>query len=125
MDIFPTLCELVGCEIPETVEGKSLVPAMQGPKERIREYLHFAYEGFHRGVRDRQYKLIEYVVGGKHVQTQLFDLLNDRRETVNLSDKPEHSETLSRLRRELKGWQTEYGDTQEQGQAFWEVYGKF
>jgi len=124
LDIFPTLCELVGGEIPETVEGKSLVTAMREPKEGIREYLHFAYEGFHRGIRDRQYKLIEYVVGGKHVQTQLFDLVNDPRETINLADTIEHSETLARLRSELKKWQTEYGDTQEQGQGFWEVYDK-
>ena len=122
LDIFPTLCDLVGGEIPETVEGQSLAPAMREPEAGSREYLHFAYEGFHRGIRGRQYKLIEYVVGGKHVQTQLFDLVNDPRETINLADTKEHSETLARLRRELKKWQTEYGDTQEQGQAFWDVY---
>jgi len=123
LDIFPTLCDLVGCEIPETVEGKSLLPAIKEQKENIREYLHFAYEGFHRGIRDRQYKLIEYVVGGKHVKSQLFDLVSDPRETVNLADSLEHAETLARLRQELRKWQTDYGDTQEQGQVFWEVYG--
>lgn len=122
LDIFPTLCELVECEIPESVEGKSLIPAMRNPAERIREYLHFAYEGFHRSVRDQQYKLIEYVVSGRHVKTQLFDLVNDPRETVNLADEPEYSETLARLRQELKKWQTQFGDTREQGQEFWEVY---
>jgi arylsulfatase A-like enzyme len=122
LDIFPTLCDLVEIEIPETVEGKSLVPAMKKSAEPIREYLHFAYEGFHRGVRDRQYKLIEYVVGGKHVKTQLFDLANDPRETVNLADSSKHAETLARLREELRKWQTDYGDTQEQGQEFWNVY---
>ncbi len=121
LDIFPTLCDLVGIEIPDTVEGKSLVPALEDPSEPTREYLHFAYEGFHRGIRDGQYKLIEYVVGGKHVQTQLFDLLKDPRETINLADSPEHTEDLVRLRHALRGWQTEYSDTQEQGQSFWDA----
>jgi len=119
LDIFPTLCDLTGCNIPGTVEGKSLVPAIKNPEENIREYLHFAYESYHRAVRSKQYKLIEYVVGGEHVQTQLFDLLNDPKETVNLAEEQEHSETLAHLRRELKKWQTEYGDTREQGQQFW------
>lgn len=122
LDIFPTLCELVECDIPETVEGKSLVPAMNSPSENIRQYLHFAYEGYQRGIRDQQYKLIEYIVGGKHVKTQLFDLVNDQRETMNLSHIQEHSEILARLRSELKKWQTEYGDTREQGQEFWKAY---
>ena len=125
LDIFPTLCDLVGCEIPETVEGKSLVPAMREPSEGIREYLHFAYESYHRAVRDKRHKLIEYVVGGEHVKTQLFDLVNDPRETTNLAENAEYAEyaeILARLRRELKTWQTDYGDTQEQGQTFWGVY---
>ena len=116
-----TLCDLIEIEIPHTVEGKSLMPALRDASEPIRPYLHFAYEGFQRGTRDRQYKLIEYVVGGKHVRTQLFDLVNDPRETVNLANTPAHAETLARLRGELKKWQTAYGDTQDQGQAFCEA----
>jgi len=122
LDIFPTLCDLTGTEIPNTVEGKSLIPAMKDPAEGIREYLHFAYEGLHRGIRDQQHKLIEYVVDGKHVMTQLFDLENDPRETINLAENSEHAETLARLRQELRKWQTDYADTQEQGQKFWGVY---
>jgi arylsulfatase A-like enzyme len=124
LDIFPTLCDLVGIDIPETVEGKSLAPAMKRPDEPVREYLHFAYEGFQRGIRDRQFKLIEYVVGGRHTHTQLFDLADDPYETVNLAESAEHADTLARLRQELRKWETDYGDTQEQGQSFWGAYGQ-
>ncbi len=122
LDIFPTLCDLVGIDIPGTVEGKSLAPPMEQPDERVREYLHFAYEGFQRGIRDRQFKLIEYVVGGRHTHTQLFDLANDPYETANLAGSAEHSDTLARLRQELRKWETDYADTQEQGQGFWGAY---
>lgn len=122
LDIFPTLCDLTGTEIPDTVEGKSLLPAMKNSEEMIREYLHFAYEGFHRGIRDKQHKLIEYVVGGEHVKTQLFNLVNDPREMSNLAGSSEHSDILKRLRCELKRWQTDFDDDQKNGQDFWRAY---
>lgn len=122
IDIFPTLCDLTGVAIPETVEGRSLAPALEASVEPVREYLHFAYEGFQRGIRDCRHKLIEYVVGGRHTQTQLFDLVDDPYETVNLADEPAHADTLARLRQELRGWQTDYADAQEQGQCFWGAY---
>ena len=99
-----------------------MIPHLERPAEKIREYLHFAYEGLQRGIRDQRYKLIEYVVNDRHAQTQLFDLLNDPRETVNLINGGNCAGVLKRLRNELKRWQTEYGDIQEQGQAFWTAY---
>ena len=72
--------------------------------------------------QDEEDKLIEYVVAGRHTQTQLFDLVADPHETTNLAGDPAHADTLARLRGELKRWQTDYADTSEQGQAFWGAY---
>ena len=38
LDIFPTVCDLVGAKIPEVLDGKSLVPLMKNPKATIMEY---------------------------------------------------------------------------------------
>ena len=38
VDIFPTLCDLVGAQIPANLDGKSLVPVMQNPKTTVKEY---------------------------------------------------------------------------------------
>ncbi len=122
LDIFPTLCGLTGTEIPATVEGKSLVPAMEHPDEQIRETLYYAYTSLHRGIRESQYKLIEYNVSGNRT-TQLFDLVNDPWEIENLSTSPEHAETLERLRKELFRWRDETDDTlPEYGGKFWEGF---
>ena len=118
-DIYPTLCELVGAPVPETVEGLSLVPAMSSPAESVRDTLLFAYKDVQRGVRDRRYKLIEYAVEGKRM-TQLFDLANDPWELRNLADDAARSSDVGRLRRELLRWRGELGDTQpELGERFW------
>lgn len=121
-DIFPTLCDLIGIPIPETVEGVSLLPALRDPQEPIRDLLLCAYRGLQRSARDRRYKLIEYVVHGART-TQLFDLQADPWERHNLAGDPARAGDLARLRGELERWRTELGDTQPGlGQAFWEGY---
>ncbi|MDP7279345.1 MAG: sulfatase-like hydrolase/transferase [Candidatus Poribacteria bacterium] len=122
IDIFPTLCDLTQTPIPETVEGNSLQPVLDDSENNVRTYLHFAFLEAQRGIRDSQYKLIEYAVGGSHTQTQLFDLIHDPKETQNLVDDLAYAEIRQRLRDQLKQWQTIYGDTREHGQAFWSAY---
>lgn len=120
-DIYPTLCELLNMEIPETVEGKSLCPVFDDPSAIIRDTLHFAYRGFQRAVKKNNMKLIEYVVEGKR-KTQLFDLSSDPNELCNLADDPGYSGLLETLRTELRKWQNELNDTQETGKAFWKDF---
>ncbi len=115
IDIFPTLCDLTGRTIPETVEGKSLMPALNDPYEPHRNLLHFAYRDLHRSVMDRRFKLIEYVVEEQR-NTQLFDRSKDPYELNNLADDPDYSKTLDELRTKLKCWRTEMDDW---GDAFW------
>ncbi|MFW5857133.1 MAG: sulfatase-like hydrolase/transferase [Planctomycetota bacterium] len=123
LDIFPTLCDLVGAETPASVEGQSLVPIFADPAAPARETLHFAYTHCQRAVRDAQYKLIEYVVEEAPRVTQLFDLQADPDELHNLADDPAHAETLQRLRAELLRWRDEFGDTTHFGETFWGGYG--
>lgn len=122
LDIYPTLCDLIGIAVPGTVEGKSLVPAMQDPEENVRDTLLFAYRGIQRAVQDHRYKLIEYVVDGTRT-TQLFDLQADPWEMYNLVDDDHRADHLAALRQELQRWRTELDDTQEgQGEDFWHGY---
>ncbi len=123
LDIFPTLCELTGTDVPASVEGKSLVNAMGDPAGTVRETLYFAYTDKHRAVRDRRFKLIEYVVNGSHNMTQLFDLENDPWEMHNLAPDPAHAGKLAELRTELQKYSREWNDRESQwGRTFWPVY---
>jgi arylsulfatase A-like enzyme len=121
LDIYPTLCDLVGVPVPGTVEGQSLVPAMQAGAAP-RESLFFAYRGVQRAVQDSRLKLIEYVVEGQR-HTQLFDLQADPWETHNLAEDIRYAGHVERLRAELQRWRDELDDAQpEQGELFWEGY---
>lgn len=90
-DIMPTLLDLAGIDIPDTVEGISMVG------ERKRDWFYSEIDEGPRATRmihDGRYKLIYYSAGNHR---QLFDLENDPRELVNLAASPDHADVLDRL----------------------------
>jgi len=117
LDIFPTLCEIIGIDVPATVEGISFAKSLSDREHKTRKSMFFAYKDFQRAVRDGRYKLIEYVVEGKR-HTQLFDLQADPWELNNLTDNPAYEAELKRLRMELLRLKKELGDRSE----FWQHY---
>lgn len=124
-DIYPTLCELIGIDAPATVEGESIVPALGDASMKIRGSMYFAYKDFQRAVKDRHMKLLEYVINGRHTQTQLFDLEQDPYETNNLASNPAYSEVLYRMREELFRNRDAWDDvSSEWGERFWSGYSK-
>ncbi|HEY2416222.1 MAG TPA: sulfatase-like hydrolase/transferase [Pirellulaceae bacterium] len=108
LDIFPTVCDLVGTEIPSGLDGKSLKPIIEGKQSSVRDTLFLAYREVQRAVRDDRYKLIRYPQVNV---TQLFDLQNDPDELNSLADKPEQAERITRMTAEMQRWQKELGDS--------------
>ncbi len=100
LDIFPTLCDLLGLPVPASVQGRSLAGALRvdAPRAVGREALHLAYCDTIRGVTTGRHKLIEYACG----ETQLFDLHDDPWECRNLAQSPGHSSLLQELRNRLE-----------------------
>lgn len=96
-DIMPTLLDLAGIEIPETVAGLSMVG------ERRREWLYGeCNEGptAARMIRQGRYKLLYYPVGNRF---QLFDLENDPEELTDLSADAASAPVLEELTARLIG----------------------
>ena len=90
-DLMPTLLDLAGVPVPDTVEGISLA----GDQRREILYAeHWEGDRATRMVRDDRYKLIYYPVGNR---VQLFDLQDDRREVRDLGASPGHVGIRSRL----------------------------
>lgn len=108
MDIYPTVCELVGAPVPGGLDGKSLAPIIHGRAAKVRDTLFLSYRHVQRAVRDDRWKLIRYPEINK---TQLFDLKNDPHETRDLAASPAQAGRISRLLATLEEWQQEFGDT--------------
>jgi arylsulfatase A-like enzyme len=123
LDVYPTLCDLIGVEIPDTVEGTSLVSALSDGREQVRDTVFAAYREWQRMVKDDRFKLIEYVVNGRRT-TQLFDLENDPLELCNLADDEAHADKVLELRKTLFKWRDDWDDAEsEWGRKFWEGFG--
>lgn len=99
-DIFPTILEACGGSVSDyDLDGKSLMPLIEGTDDPQHEYLFWEMEG-QTAVRKGRYKL---VINGRleefsEVQNELFlsDLENDPGEKVNLA------EALPEICKELK-----------------------
>jgi arylsulfatase A-like enzyme len=109
-DLFPTLCDTLDIPRPAGLEGESLRPLWEGRQERVRDSVFLPFLEIQRAVRDERWKLIAYPKIG---HLQLFDLQTDPHETTNLIDRPEHGAHVARLRKLMKQWQVQVGDTLE------------
>jgi arylsulfatase A-like enzyme len=118
-DIYPTLCDLVGIDIPPTVEGKSLHKMFSGDTHVNYDTMYFAMNEHIRAVKDERFKLIVY--GGGRRRNLLFDLSVDPFEVFDLSNSENHRDTLIRLRDELYRLGIEWDDRSHRlGRIFWE-----
>ncbi|NQT93985.1 MAG: sulfatase-like hydrolase/transferase [Lentisphaerae bacterium] len=118
LDIFPTLCDLAGVSVPESVEGESLLPCLDAPGTEVRDVLYLAYENSIRGVTDGRYKLIEYACGA----TQLFDLSADPSEMNDLAGEPASKAILAGMREKLAHLSEEWDEAEHHmGKKFWEA----
>jgi len=109
LDVYATLCELVGIKPPEGIESRSLVPALTPGAPPIREELGALYMDCQRMMMDGRWKLIVYKVNGS-VRIQLFDLETDPEEVADLADRPESRPIIARLGSRLDAWQRDVGD---------------
>ena len=111
-DVYPTLCELAGLEIPESVDARSFMPLVEGTTGEIRPYLHSVYKHVQRMAQDQEWKLIAYRSDGDQGsdRTQLFHLASDPWELNDLSADVDAAAERKRLERELVRWQHETGD---------------
>jgi arylsulfatase A-like enzyme len=96
-DIFPTLCELAGLEIPETVQGKSFASLIRNPEAGFRENAYLRYQNGDTVITDR-FSYTRYNDGDSEM---LYDLEQDPEENINVAGDPSYATSLASLRHML------------------------
>lgn len=126
IDFAPTMLEAARTEIPDDIQGRSLVPLFENNREEWRDglyYHYYEYPGIHMvkrhyGIRTDRYKLIHFYYDVD--EWELYDLQEDPMELNNLYDNPEYAEVQQRLHNELEELRDYYGDSKELDQMFLE-----
>ena len=96
MDLYPTLTELAGLEIPGHVEGTSLVPLLRD-QDAPWEHVALSTFGFmNHAVRNNRYRYIRYSDGSE----ELYDHEADPHEWINLAADSDFWD----IKRQLAGW---------------------
>tara|TARA_B110000037_G_scaffold146098_1_gene165057 strand:+ start:166 stop:1731 length:1566 start_codon:yes stop_codon:yes gene_type:complete len=119
IDIAPTLLDMAGIPVPETMDGKSLVPLIYNKKAKWRD--HFFYEHFtslapiryiprNVGVRTQTAKYVRWIDMNPPVE-EYFDLTVDSDERTNLISNPEYKNQIVAARNLFDNWRTDNPST--------------
>ncbi|MDD7984764.1 sulfatase [Lentisphaera marina] len=110
LDIYPTLVEETGFQIPKELEGLSLSPLLknaqtQWSKAAITQ-IHHASDKQGYSIRTKKWRYTEWNEGrdGK----ELYDHENDPEERVNLASSPEYTQIMTRLSQEVQNYSKTY-----------------
>ena len=119
LDIYPTICELLEVERPETVEGISFKNILMDGKDIVRESLYFAYINKIRSVKNKRYKLMRFMHEGK-ITSLLFDLKKDPLEMANLYQQKEYTDIIFELENTMDRFKNDWDDNKHNlGKSYW------
>jgi arylsulfatase A-like enzyme len=140
IDLYPTICELIGLDCPDFLQGRSILPVMRKEVDEVNDAIfaeltyHAAYEP-QRAIRTKRWKYIRRF-GDRQLpvlaniddgptkdlflaegwgerplpREALHDLLFDPAESHNLVDEPSHRGVLAELQGRLEAWMRETDD---------------
>ncbi|MCL2479230.1 MAG: arylsulfatase, partial [Treponema sp.] len=100
-DVMPSLLSFAGIGIPDTVEGKSVLPLLKNESSVWREYIHGEHAN---GIASNQFIVTskdKFIWYSSTNAEQYFDLENDPNEMHNLIDDGRHSQRIDYLRKIL------------------------
>lgn len=113
VDIYPTLCDLAGLDVPENLDGTSLVKVLKNPKTKVKDYAFMQanrqeIQGY--SIRDGRYRYVEWVRGFKTcleydpsavVGREFYDYTADPLETRNAIDDPKYRSQIKKMETRL------------------------
>ncbi len=110
IDLAPTLLEMAGVSVPEAMQGRSLVPLLEGKRPAWRKSFLIEYYSDtvfprilkmgYKAVRNERWKYIHYLE--LEGMDELYDLESDPFEMKNLIDQPNAAGALGGMKREME-----------------------
>lgn len=118
LDLAPTILELAGVPVPQAMQGRSLLPILEGKKpsgwrkDWLYEYYEYPVDEMvppQRGVRTDRYKLIVYYTM-QPTEYEMYDLQVDPEEKNNLWGQPAYGDLSQQMLHRVTELRRETGD---------------
>ncbi|SVA71493.1 uncharacterized protein METZ01_LOCUS124347, partial [marine metagenome] len=128
IDLVPTLLDLIGENVPQHLQGKSLLSVLEGSEDLSENDVFISWNGYDNSVPDRflgdhkinrmlrlpwrtvvtpdRWKLA--LCAGD--QCELYDLNNDPYEMINLFNDPDQKDRIRDMAARIRVWQIQTGD---------------
>jgi N-acetylglucosamine-6-sulfatase len=113
IDIAATALDIANIEIPESIQGKSLLPLIEGETEAIRleafiEY--YSHENPFPWTAQLDYRVVvserfKYIKWLRFDEAELYDLINDPNEQNNLIHQPAHVSMVEQMQSKMANLQ--------------------
>lgn len=97
VDVFPTICEMAGLPVPETVQGISFLDHMNGRAENLRASA-LTENVQRKALADKKFRFIANL---ENEEDELYDLRSDPYELENLIGREEFRKVEDSMRRSL------------------------
>jgi iduronate 2-sulfatase len=101
LDLYPTLSNLCGLEVPERLQGKDLSPVLDDPKYKVRDAA-FCVSPMQKGflLREDRWAYMQY---GEDAAKgiELFDMDKDPKQYKSLAEDPAHAATVERFKKQM------------------------
>jgi iduronate 2-sulfatase len=104
-DIYPTVSELVGITVPNTVQGKSLVPVLKNPKTTVREAAFTVGNRRDFALRGAEWAYMLYADD----TDELYNMKTDPKQFTNLANDPKYTKVKEEWRMKLENRIAEAG----------------
>ena len=117
-DMFPTILELAGCKWdPEPIQpGRSMTEMLRVPEKETDDSIVIYDEyGRTRMIRSRKYKYIHRYGDGI---CELYDMIADPDETVNLAEDQKYASVVSSMRKDMEEWSGRYTEEKADPRKF-------
>ena len=102
IDLYPTLCEIVGIEAPKYLHGKSFKKILENPEHETKKEIYSRYHTL-EVVQDKKFSYHEVLHRDGSVRyNMLFDMINDKNQYFNIAENPENKYIVEMYSKKLK-----------------------
>lgn len=88
-DIAPTMLDWLGVEIPDSMQGKSLLPMVRGEVEKVRDFAIAGYHGYSWAIYTEEWSYIHWLTDLESTNNHRQDFFINGLDTSHLSEKAE------------------------------------